>query len=69
MPVPASVMPWAPLMTPPTVRVLAAATAMVGVARRVTAPVPRFKAWVPAKAKLPFQFIGLWARVMPATVL
>ncbi len=48
----------APLMTPPTVRVLAL-TVTVRLAFIVTAPVPRFKLFVPAKVKLPFQFCAL----------
>ena len=52
-------------MAPPTVSVLPL-TVTVGLAPRVTAPVPRFRALLPVNVKLPFQFWGLLLlRVMP----
>src|SRR6202022_2213806 len=47
-----------PLMTPPTVRLLPL-TVTVRLPPRVTAPVPRFRLWVPVKVKLPFQTCAL----------
>src|SRR4051794_29128349 len=59
MPEPAFVRPNAPPpIAPPTVRVLAL-TVTVGLAPRVTGPVPRFRLLDPVKVKLPFQVWGL----------
>ena len=53
-----------PLMTPPTVRLLAF-TVTVRLAPKVTAPVPRFKLCVPVKVKLPFQ---TWALLVESVI-
>ena len=60
VPAPALVRPKPlPEMTPPTVR-LPPLTVTVRVAFMATAPVPRFRSFVPVKAKLPFQFCALF---------
>ena len=59
----------APEITPPTVKV-PPLTVICRLAFITTAPVPRFRFWVPVKAKSPFQFCVLLLRVTdPAVVL
>ena len=63
VPLPALVRPKAPETVPPTVR-LPASTVTCVPAPSATAPVPRFRSFVPAKVKSPFQFCAL----LPASV-
>ena len=62
LPVPLKVRPVAPLISPPTVKVLPESVT-VGLLLKAMAPVPRFKALVPPKVKLAFQFIALLFKV------
>ena len=66
VPAPALVMPKvAPEILPPTVRVLAL-TVTVGLAFKVTAPVPRSNELLPVKVKLPFQISALFVELVMA---
>ena len=58
VPAPAFVKLLLPLMAPPTVNVLAVVVT-VGLAVKVTAPVPKSRLFDPVKVKLPFQVCGL----------